>query len=308
MGTVNVPFSRVWRAVVAEFIATAFFVFFVAGSVQTPTIVSSTSSIPVSPANFVITGFTQGLAILCLVATVANISGGHLNPAVTACLMVVRNMPFLTGCMYIVAQILGGIVGAAFYKACLMSNAGTLGSTVASDVMNPFRTILTEFFITSMLLFVVLGTAVHAGTRHTGIKPLAPIPIGFAIAIGVFLAGPLTGASMNPARSFGPAVVSGTWKWHYAYWVGPLVASLVVGCLYKIIFLSSPITMDQARAAGIDVGNPSSATLEGDHLAPGTMHWQGGRSISEAEFIARGASDEHVVEIPPQHTEMRTSA
>ncbi|TPX58322.1 hypothetical protein SpCBS45565_g08030 [Spizellomyces sp. 'palustris'] len=295
-GTVHVPTSRIWRAVVAEFIATAFFVFFVGGSVQTPAILRNGA--PATSADFVITGFVQGLAILCLVASVAGISGGHINPAVTACLMVIRSMPVVTGIMYMLAQFVGGIVGAALFKACVASRGHELGATVPTSWINPFQTILIEFFITSMLLFVVLSTAVHSGVTASGIKPLAPIPIGFAVAIGVFLAGPLTGGSMNPARSFGPAVISNTWRYHYAFWVSPFLAAVVVGVLYKIIFLSAPITQQQAHTSGLEF-EPSHVTLDMGTASPGERALASRPTgISEAEFINRSASNEDICRVP----------
>ncbi|KNC98018.1 MIP family channel protein [Spizellomyces punctatus DAOM BR117] len=295
-GTVHVPRSRIWRAVVAEFIGTAFFVFFVGGSVQTPAIIRNEA--PATAADFVITGFVQGLAILCLVASIAGISGGHINPAVTACLMVVRSMPVITGIMYMIAQFIGAIVGAALFKACVASRGGDLGATVPTWWINPFQTILIEFFITSMLLFVVLSTAVHAGVTSSGIKPLAPIPIGFAVAIGVFLAGPLTGGSMNPARSFGPAVVSNTWRYNYAFWVSPFLASVVVGILYKIIFLSAPISQEQAHNSGLEFA-PSHVTLDMGSATPEERALASRPTgISEAEFINRSASNEDICRVP----------
>ncbi|KAI9004669.1 aquaporin-like protein [Gaertneriomyces semiglobifer] len=279
-GTKNVPFARIWRAVLAEAIATMFFVFFVGASVEIPAKVNKSQDLN---AGSIFTALTQGLTIIAVVAATARLSGGHINPAVSFCLMWTRAMPLATAMSYIAAQCVGAIAGSALFYACIGDLHSTLGATTP-HMINTFQACLIEFMITSMLLFVVLGTAVQGSAAEPGMKPMAPIPIGFSIVVGVLLAGNLTGGSMNPARSLGPAVVSGTWTKQWVYWVGPLLASIVVGSLYKLLFLSAPVSKSLVKDLG-----PSEITVHG------------GRAMSEAEFIDRTADDEGLVTNDPAY-------
>ncbi|KAI8922456.1 aquaporin-like protein [Powellomyces hirtus] len=280
------PRMRIARAMCAELIGTMLFVFAVAGSACIPAALGETKG-----AGLLITALTQGLAIAALVSATGPISGGHLNPAVTTSLMVVRAISFWTGISYIVSQCVGAITGAALFKLAIGSAlSGTLGATVPIDTAG--RTFTMEFMITTILVFTVLGTAVHGGANGV-IKALAPIPIGFAVLIGVLIGGSITGGSMNPARSLGPAVVAGMWTEHYLYWAAPLGAAIVTGTLYKAVFLSSPITLRQARVAGILPGptNNVGRNPDGIHASHATVLEMGNPGMSEADLIHAEAID-----------------
>ncbi|KAJ3049664.1 hypothetical protein HK097_009371 [Rhizophlyctis rosea] len=195
--------------------------------------------------------------------------------------MTIRSIKFWVGIYYIIAQVVGAIAGAALFQAVVgMKEGQTLGYTLPTT-SNFGQAFLMEFMITSLLIFTVLGTAIHPGAS---VKPLAPIPIGFAVVVGVIIAGGVTGGSMNPARSFGPAVVSNTWKGHWVYWAAPILAAIVVALLYKLIFLSVQLTKEESEI--LAKREDSTATLEG---APDMG--AGYRYVSEARAIDAMAAD-----------------
>ncbi|KAJ3003812.1 hypothetical protein HKX48_001550 [Thoreauomyces humboldtii] len=280
-GAKNVPFARIWRAAAAEFFGTLFFVFAVGASVAVPANLGLASE---AAAGLLITAILQGFTIAAMISATGPISGGHLNPAVTLSLVVTRCMRLRTGLFYVAGQVVGAICGSALFLMCTgRQYAGTLGATIPSTTAG--RTFATEFMITSILIFTVLGTAVHSGVDGT-VKALAPIPIGFAVLIGVLIGGTITGGSMNPARSFGPAVVSGNWYNHELYWFAPLLGAAVVGVVYKGIFLSAPVTRRQAELAGMPMAGDSTTTIQ-----------RTGTGVSEADLIAWKAVDEGLLEV-----------
>src|SRR3972149_8917828 len=209
-----------WRAVIAEFVATLLFVFGGAGSVVVVTGVLGGSP-GQDPAALVAIALAHGLAIATLVAATAKISGGHINPAVTFGAVISGRMKPATGFVYVAAQIVGAVIGALLLKVVVGSSIeGNLGAHSLNDaaLSSDAAGGLVEAILTFVLVFTVFATAMD----RRGLGNAAPIAIGFAILIDHFVGVPLTGASMNPARSFGPALVANEWGEHWVYWVGPL--------------------------------------------------------------------------------------
>ncbi|KAJ3156170.1 hypothetical protein HDU86_004138 [Geranomyces michiganensis] len=309
----KVPRKRFARAVAAEFLGTLFFVFAVAGSVVIPANLGLTAGGAVDKAaGLLVTASIQGLALAAMVSATGPMSGGHLNPAVTCALMVVRTITIGRGFAYIIAQFIGAMCGAGIFKAVIGVDAtGTLGATVPK--VGSGQVWGMEFMITAVLIYTVLGTAVH-GNANGIVKALAPLPIGFAVIAGVLIGGTVTGGSMNPARSFGPAIASGTWTRHWLYWLAPFSASLVVGLIYKAFFLSTNITKSQARAAGLLPTMHTVMTVDSGPAGTGQLCQAGGapamrsaetvvdmpteayyrpeENLSEADLIAHTGEDE----------------
>jgi len=226
---------KVWRSIVLEFMATTLFVFFACGSVVAN---NSYLTEQITPAANVLAAVVQGYAIATLVYAIAHTSGGHINPAVTVSLVASGHVGLIRGAFYIAAQIVGGICGAGLLAAVIPNGfEGGLGATDISNNVTPGEGFLFEFIMTFMLIFTVFGTAINTESTVNGSHVLAPLPIGFAVAIGVGIAYTFTGGSLNPARSFGPAVIKGHWHVHYIYWCGPIGAGLVVGLLERYVFL-----------------------------------------------------------------------
>ncbi len=223
-----------WRSTLAEFIATLLFVFLGAGSV----IVSG--GLPngdLDPARLVAIALAHGLAIAFLVYATANISGGHLNPAVTFAALLTKKISAARGLMFVVAQLGGAVVGALLLLATIPGAADTnLGAHALGPDVSVGMGLLMEIVITFALVFVIFATAVDP----RGMGNLAPLAIGLTVLADHLLAVPITGASMNPARSFGPALVSGEWAGHWLYWAGPLLGGALAGLVYQIAFINRP--------------------------------------------------------------------
>ena len=221
-----------WRSTLAEFIATLLFVFLGAGSV----IVSG--GLPngdLDAARLGIIAVAHGLAIAILAYATANISGGHINPAVTFSAWLTKKISAARGFMFIAAQLSGAVVGALLLMATIPDAADTnLGAHALGPDVSITMGLLMEIIVTFVLVFVIFATAVDPG----GMGNLAPLAIGLTVLVDHLVAVPITGASMNPARSFGPALVSGAWSDHWIYWAGPLLGGAAAALVYQFIFIN----------------------------------------------------------------------
>jgi aquaporin Z len=171
----------------------------------------------------------HGLAIFVAICAFAHISGAHFNPAVTIALAATKRIAPVDAVAYIVAQ----LIGAAAAAAVLKSAFGTLGGVPAlADGVTTSTGILIEAVATFILMIVIMGVAVDS--RGT-FSIVAGLPIGMAIVGDIFFAGPATGAAMNPARWFGPALVTGDMGSALIYLVGPIVGALVAVFVYDLV-------------------------------------------------------------------------
>lgn len=221
------------RAWLAELIATFALVFFGTLSVTTAAVIfkfdSPTSSI-------LLISFAHGLAITLMIYATGHISGAHINPAVTIPMAILKKIDIGNAAGYIVFQLIGGVLGSVAHMVFLPQGSQVnFGAHAPGDAIgrNEFSALGIEIILTFFLLFVIFGTAVS--------KKAPPGWAGFAIGMTVMmdlLVGiPLTGASMNPARSFGPALVSGAWASHWVYWVGPIIGGIIAAFLYQYVFI-----------------------------------------------------------------------
>jgi len=216
-----------WRHFIAEFIGTFALVFVGSASI----IHSRTTG---NPAGLLEVALAHGLILAVMVSALMRISG-HFNPAVTLTLLATRRIEAMMAGLYVVAQIIGAVAAAyalkgAFSDATFAATRGG-GLTIALDV-TAGQAFLVEAIATFFLVFVVYGTAVDPkGPRIGGLA------IGFVVAADILAIGPLTGASMNPARSFGPAVASGIYEAQLLYLTAPIVGALVAGFLYEYLFM-----------------------------------------------------------------------
>ncbi|XP_076674414.1 aquaporin AQPAn.G isoform X2 [Andrena cerasifolii] len=187
---------------------------------------------PGNPPTVVHIAFTFGLAVASLAHVLGPVSGCHVNPAVSVGLLVSGNCSFLKAISYIVCQCCGAIAGSAVLKALIPSAKG-LGATALGSSVGEGQGIFMEAIVTFLLLLVV-----HAVTdpKRSDTKGWAPMAIGLTITVAHMAAVPVTGSSMNPARTLGPAVILGEWKDLWIYWVGPILGACAAGALYKIAF------------------------------------------------------------------------
>ena len=182
----------------------------------------------------------HGAAVGLMVYAFGHISGAHINPAVTIPMMITKKISVQDGIGYIIFQLIGAVVAAFSLKAILPEigakvNFGTQGGP--SELLNSSITsgIAVEIILTFFLVTVIFLTAVHKKAA-AGIHGISIGGIVFLLHIvGV----PLTGASMNPARTFGPAVVSGFWELHWIYWLAPIVGGIIAGVIMNYVFVNN---------------------------------------------------------------------
>lgn len=220
------------KAALAEFISMLIFVF--AGEGSGMAFNKLTNNGAATPAGLIAAAIAHGFALFVAVAVGANISGGHVNPAVTFGAFVGGNISLLRGILYWIAQLLGSVAACALLKFAtggLTTSAFALSSGVG--VWNAF---VFEIVMTFGLVYTVYATAVDPKKGSLG--TIAPIAIGFIVGANILAGGAFDGASMNPAVSFGPAVVSWSWDNHWVYWAGPLIGGGLAGLIYDFFFIS----------------------------------------------------------------------
>ncbi|HLX55639.1 MAG TPA: MIP family channel protein [Ktedonobacteraceae bacterium] len=174
--------------------------------------------------------FTFGLVIMVMVAATGHISGAHFNPAVTIAFALTRHFAWRDVPFYVGSQIIGAIGGAATLRL-LFGDIANLGTTLPHGSF--WQSLGLETLLTAILMYVIM--AVATDTRAVG--QLAALAIGATVALDALWGGPISGASMNPARSFGPALISGVWYDQWIYWVGPLLGACIGAGLYQAVRL-----------------------------------------------------------------------
>lgn len=178
----------------------------------------------------------HGIAIAVMVSAFAAISGAHFNPAVSLGMLVTRRIDARTFLYYVTAQLSGASLAALALRYLFgwNSDAGSsLGAASVGMGISPTKAMIAEAIGTFLLVAVVFGVAVDLrGTFHI----VAGFPIGLMISLDILLMGPLTGATVNPARWFGPALVSGNWTNSWVWIVGPLLGGAVAAWAYDAIF------------------------------------------------------------------------
>jgi MIP family channel proteins len=216
-----------WRHFAAEFIGTFALVFIGGGAIITSPMLQVQAAV-------VNIALAHGLILALMVTATMRISG-HLNPAVTAGFLVTRRIEPMMAVVYWIAQFTGAIVAAYALNALFPDNivAATKlgGQSISSSITMP-KAIALEAIATFFLVFVVFGTAVDPKGPKVG-----GFAIGLTVTAGILGIGPLTGGSMNPARSFGPAVVTHVFEGQAAYWVGPILGGVIAALLYDKLFL-----------------------------------------------------------------------
>uniref|UniRef100_A0A452GSP0 Lens fiber major intrinsic protein n=1 Tax=Gopherus agassizii TaxID=38772 RepID=A0A452GSP0_9SAUR len=209
-----------WRAVFAEFFATMIYVFFGLGA---------SLRWGVGPLNVLQVALAFGLAAATLVQVLGHVSGAHVNPAVTFAFLVGAQLSLLRATFYMVAQVLGGVAGAAVLY-------GLTPAAIRGNLIHPGLTLAqattVEIFLT--LQFVLCFFATY-DERHNGRVGSVALAIGFSLALGHLFGMYYTGAGMNPARSFAPAAITRNFSNHWVYWVGPILGATLAGLLYDFV-------------------------------------------------------------------------
>ena len=179
-------------------------------------------------------GLVFGLIITAMIYATGHLSGAHINPAVTLAFTLTRHFPAREAAIYVGAQVVGAVVAALVLVAVWPSQPGDLGATVPSVGVG--SALVYEIVLSAMLMFVVM--AVATDTRAVGAA--AAIAVGATVGLDVLFGGAVSGGSMNPARSFGPALVGGQWTDFWIYLVGPIVGAGAGALAYQLIRGDSP--------------------------------------------------------------------
>jgi aquaporin TIP len=227
--------ERLGRAVVAEFVATFALIFIGAGAV-----------IQYNAGKLDLTGvaLAQGLVLAIMVSITAHISGGLVNPAVAISLWVTGKLPSVRTVALIVAELAGAVAGAYLLKFLVPAaqfDAGGAGAPALGDGIAVGKGILIEAAATFLLVYAVFGTTID---QRGPFAKTAGFTIGLVIAFDIMAFAPYTGAAMNPARWFGPALAGGLWDDWYVWIVGPIAGGIIAGVLYWAVFLrdEEPVT------------------------------------------------------------------
>ena len=206
------------RNLVAEFVGTFVLIFIGAGSVV------------INPENLVAVALAFGSVVIAFVYVYGHISGAHINPAVTLGLLIAGEIQFATAIWYWIVQFAGGILGAYALKGVLPIN-GDLGVTILATNVTPINGLIVEIVLTFFLVNTIFNTAVSGKAGN-----FAGLAIGLTLVFCILMGGPLTRASLNPARTLGPAIAAGAehaqWGNIWLYFVGPFIGAVLAALLY----------------------------------------------------------------------------
>ena len=175
-------------------------------------------------------GLVHALALTAIIYAIGYRSGAQVNPAVTIGLLVARKIKGKEAAVYVVAQLIGAVIAAAVVYSIF-------GSEMSASVTLPFednvvRALILETVMTFTLVYVVLATTT---SKNFKIVPLAGVAIGFTLGFNVMFGAAITGGSLNPARSFGPALITGNFEYNWIYWVAPIVGGLIAAGVYRAL-------------------------------------------------------------------------
>jgi len=220
------------QKLVAEFLGTFALVFFGAGAVCVDFYLRSSGGL-----GLLAIALAHGLAMAVMVSSLGHISGGHFNPAITIGFWVTKRLATLDSLAYWAAQLAGGVAATLVLKLVVPEDVAANIFLGAPELMRDYphsSGMLLEAVVSFFLVLVFFATSVDE--RGT-FRSIAGFGIGLTVALGIMVVGPFTGAAMNPARAFGPELVSRHWIHWGIYWVGPLSGGFLAALLYDSLFL-----------------------------------------------------------------------
>ena len=224
----SVGVANLSRAGLAEMVGTVFLIYTGTATAVAATLGKKTGG---SPPDSLAIALAFGYVLAAMVGALGNISGAHLNPAVTLGLATIRKFSWRAVPVYLAFQLAGAVLGALATWATFggaARSAAKLGATVPADGISNGRAFLIETFITFLLVFVVI--AVTSDRRASGTT--ASVSIGFALVSAVLIGGPSTGGAVNPVRALGPEIVSGTFTSFWVYLLAPVLGGVVAAVVY----------------------------------------------------------------------------
>ncbi len=195
-------------------------------------------------ASLLAVALAYGLAIAVMVAALGHVSGGHFNPAVTFAFWLSRRIGGAQAALYSAAQVFGGLVGALFVAGLVSRDAVGIGTPQLAGGIGTLKGILAEAIVTFFLVLVIFGTVLDRRAPAT----VYPFAIGLTVTAGVLAIAPMTGAALNPARAFGPALVGGEWSAFGAWLIGPLLGGALAWAVYEYVLApASDVRPEHAR-------------------------------------------------------------
>ena len=219
--------DRTAAALIAEALGTFLFFFVGAGSIVLGDYLAANGG---TGPGLLGVALAHGLALAVLVSALGPVSGAHFNPAVTLGVWIMGRITPTRAAFYVVAQLIGGVAAGLALKAVFADSwqASKIGTPALGPGITPALGIGIEAILTTLLVLVVIGTAVDPRAPKIG-----GLAIGLAVAADILVGGPLTGAAMNPARWFGPAVAAGAYADWYVWWIGPAIGAAVAALIYR---------------------------------------------------------------------------
>ncbi|EGG21443.1 aquaporin [Cavenderia fasciculata] len=223
--------TKIVKGLLAELIGTLFLVFFCGGSVTAAFYFPDGDP----AARILLIATIQGFALAAIIYAISGVSGCNLNPAITVANLLSGRTGFINALAYIIGQVIGCIAGAGILYACIeWRYQMRLGNTRLGDGIPAGNGFLMELFTTCLLCLVVLGTSVF-NVWDRRLNRIAPFAIGMTLFAGVAVANPFTGGSLNPVRTLGPSIISGTWANAWIYWAGPLIGGVLAAFIFRVL-------------------------------------------------------------------------
>ncbi len=179
----------------------------------------------------------NGLALAALITAFGGFSGAHFNPAVTVAALIGRQITAVHAGLYILTQLLAAVLAGFALRAVFPTaiwQAANLGTPAVTAGVSIAAAVLLEAILAFILVIVIFGAAMDAPAGKAG-----GLAIGLTVAAAILMGGELTGAAMNPARTFGPAVAANFWENHLVYWVGPLCGAILASLIYSRFFMAA---------------------------------------------------------------------
>jgi MIP family channel proteins len=219
--------DRTAAALIAEAVGTFLFFFVGAGSVVLGDYLAANGG---TGPGLLGVALAHGLALAVLVSALGAVSGGHFNPVVTFAVWIMGRITPMRAALYVIAQLTGGLAAGMALKVVFADawQASNIGTPALGPGITPALGIGIEAVLTALLVLAVIGTAVDPRAPKIG-----GLAIGLAVAADILVGGPLTGAAMNPARWFGPAVAAGAYADWYVWWIGPAIGAAVAAFIYR---------------------------------------------------------------------------
>ena len=245
------------RVLLAEFLGTFGLVFFGAGAICADAVVRNGAAF--GPADLLAIAFAHAMILGVMVTALGHVSGAHFNPAVTVGAAITRHIEPALAAMYVVTQLVAGVVAGFVLKYIF---PGTITAAVQYGAPTPavdsVKAYVIEVMLTFFLVTVVFATAIDP---RGAFNKIAGFAIGFVLLFDILLGGPLTGAAMNPARAFGPALVASVSglsgvldaKHFFIYWLGPVIGAAIAALVYQAILLGEPESSDAQPSEAGDV-------------------------------------------------------